>query len=249
MVSIQLAVDNPQRVVHVRRIEGRAHELMRAGDVAGSMEVSKEAVSEWRDLAAGDSRFIPDLARCLGHLGARANRTGQQGEALAAAVESVKFWRVAANSDVDRYGFDLVNALMGLAPQVAKVHYKELFTTRDEATQLLLRLLPTDRARYLQPTADACLRLANIAGMHGHSQKAKEYAEKAVELWRDLARQDLIKHGPQFVRALKRLSMEQLDPSSGWGKAPLRDARRVKLAWLAIRLRRAIGSALRTVLR
>jgi hypothetical protein len=93
----------------------RLHELTKAGNVVGALEVTREAVSQWRTLVMQDSRFTPDLARSLGHLVVRTNRAGRFGEALAAASESVKYWKLAADQDLERHGLDLSHALMRLA--------------------------------------------------------------------------------------------------------------------------------------
>jgi len=51
-----------------------------------------------------------------------------------------------------------------------------------------------------------------------------------------------MEHGPRLVLALKRLSVEQIDAQGRWGKGPLREARRIRLARLLRRFQVAIGT-------
>ena len=99
-----------------------------------------------------------------------------------------------------------------------------------------------EEAQYLLPTAQACQRLADVGGIYRHPQKALHYAELAVKLWQRLAEQELLEYGPKLIRSLKRLSIEQLTPQDGWGKAPLREARRIKWEYLKLRILNMLGS-------
>jgi hypothetical protein len=241
-IDIVPAASDPdinQQAVETRRCEARAHQLMKSGAAVDALVGIKQAVTQWRILVKQDPRFAPDLARSLSRLCMTQSKIGDEGEAIAAAAESVNYWRLAADHDLERHGFALVRALVQLGNRVARLHPSDGFGLREESMQLLLRLLQTNEARYLLPAAEACSSFAKMSVSHRHPQKAREYSERAVEFWRRLAEQDLIKHGPRLVLALKDLSVEQLD-GGGWGKAPLREARRVKFARLALRLRLAL---------
>jgi hypothetical protein len=195
---------------------------MKAGKIADAATVSKDIVSQWQELAAEDETLLPHLARALGDLSARARRSGDPVEALDASVKSVRYWRVLADNDIERYGLDLSRALMGLGPLLARNNRPDWFTVRDEAARLLLSLLEIDEDKYLLPAAEACLWMAGKAGELGDPHKTRMYCEKAVALWRQLATKDLIRHGPQLVQALTYLSMEQIDAGGSFGRAPRR---------------------------
>ena len=232
--------------MQARRLEARAHTLAKDGKVADSLLVASEAATAWRVAAREDERVIPELARYLGHYSVRLNADGQSAVAFAAAIDSVKLWRTLCDQNLDLYGFELSQALMRLAPQAARLHRHEYFTFSEEGAQLLLQLLPTDETKFLLPTARACLRLADIGGVCNEPQKALRYAEIAVQLWRRLAAQDFLQHGPSLISSLRRLSTEQLTPE-GVGKAPLKEARRIKLAYLSHRLLAIFGMRRRSV--
>ncbi len=232
--------DIRQRVAEARRLGQHAEALMKDAKVAETLAASKQLIACWRELAAEDADYLPELARSHGILSVRASRLGDAAQALESAIESVKHWRVLAEQDMGRYGVDLVNALVRLGPKVHRVHYRNSFAVREEAAELALRLLDIYGERHLLLAATLCRDLADIAGRYGYPAKGLQYAEKSVELWRRLADHDLLKYGPDFIRALKRLSTEQVSASGGWGKAPLREARRVQLARLLLRVRSAI---------
>jgi hypothetical protein len=240
LVSEQSGPPVSRQATQARRLEARACILENDAKITDSLAVANEAVTAWRAAANDDAHFIPELARCLGQFSMQLNEVGQFGGALDAAVESVRLWRTLADQNLELHGYGLFQAIMRLAPQAARLHFQEYFTLSEEGARLLYRLLPLDEARYLLPAAQACQRLADIGGMFGHPHKALCHAEMAVEFWRRLAGQDLIEHGPQLVRALKRLSIEQIDGQGRFGKTPLREARRAKRARLSLRLRLAI---------
>jgi hypothetical protein len=240
-VSEQSGPPVSDQATQARRLEAQAHILAKDEKIADSLEVANEAVTAWRAATDDDERFIPELARYLGQFSMQLIGVGQVGGALDAAVESVRFWRTLADQNLELNGFGLFQALMRLAPQAARLHFQEYFALSEEGARLLRRLLPMDEGRYLLPAAQAYQRLADIGGMYDHPHKALCYAKMAVELWRRLAEQDLIEYGPQLVRALKRLSIEQIDGQGRFGKTPLREARQVKRARLLLRLQLAIG--------
>jgi hypothetical protein len=215
----------------MRRLEACAHILAKEGKIVQALTVSKDVVSRWQAFAEKGEAVLPQLAKALGNYSVLARRAGDVDAALDAGVRSVRHWRALADKDLELYGPDLSNALMGLAPHMARSHYQNFYRLREEAARLLLRLLELDRHKYLLPTAEAYLLVAEMAGNFGHPHEAKAHAEKAATLWRQLASHDIVQHGPKFVRALRRLSLEQLD-AEGFGKVPLREARRIQVARL-----------------
>ena len=235
-----LAPNADQQAAQIRRLEVRARELEKAGDITAALKVRKEAVAAWRALVSQEPRFISELARYLSNLSVTMTRLGLHAEAYTAADDSVRFWRAAADEDLARHGFDLSQALMRFAPLAGKFYSQRAFmTARIEATDLLIRLASVDPARCELLAARTCLMIAE-GGSFDKPEKALHYAQTAVELWRQLAEKDLIEHGSQLIRALNQLSIEQIDAGGSFGKAPLSEARWVKLARLILRIKLAV---------
>jgi hypothetical protein len=226
--------------VEMRRLEASAHILAKEGKIVEALNVSKDLVSRWQALAARDEAVLPQLAKALGSYSVLARHAGDADEALDAGVKSLTHWRILADKDLARHGPDLSNALMGLAPHMARSHFQNFYRMREEAAKLRLRLLELGETKYLLPAAEACLLVAEMAGNFGHPHEAKAYAEKSVVLWRQLASDDLIQHGPKLIRSLRRLSIEQLD-TEGFGKVPLQEVRKVRLTRLIALLKAKLG--------
>jgi tetratricopeptide (TPR) repeat protein len=166
---------------------------------------AEEAVQLYRDLAADNLAYLPDLAGALNNLGIRLAELGRRGEAFEPAEEAVRLRRELA-AENPGYLPDLANALNSLGIRLAELGRRgEALGLVEEAVRLR-RELAAENPGYLPDLANALNNLGIRLAELGRRGEALELAEEAVRLGRELAVENP-GYLPNLASALNNLSL------------------------------------------
>ena len=139
-----------------------------------------------RELAAGEPRLLPDVARADEEVAGRLRLWGYRLEAVAPVEEAARLYRQLAAAH-RAYLPDLADALSNLGNRYSDVgRWHDAVALTDESVQLYRQLTGANAA--LQP--DLALALTNLGNRYsevGRWHDAVVPAEEAVELYRQLA--------------------------------------------------------------
>ena len=187
-----------------------ANRLSDVGQRQEALQVAREAVTHYRELAQDDpAAYLPGLARALNSLANFLSDVGQRQEALQVAREAVTHVRELAQDDPDTYLLGLAVSLNNLANRLSEVGQRQeaLEMAREAVTHLreLARENP-DTDTYLSSLAASLSNLANFLSDVGQRQEALEIGRESVTIRRELAQDDPDTYLPDLAVSLNNLA-------------------------------------------
>jgi hypothetical protein len=147
-----------------------------------------EALTFYRELAADDYGYRPDLALSLIGLVTHLSETGGQDAALSAVQESVSLYRGLVENDPDWYQPNLALALMILGALHSELgHLTEALSAEQEAICLYRELAADNPNRYRSILAASLNSLGFRLSELGFSSQALEVTREATRLYHEQA--------------------------------------------------------------
>ena len=151
-------------------------EVGRRQDALGPAE---EAVRLYRELAASNPAFLPDLASALGNLGASYSEVGRRQDALGPAEEAVRLYRELAASN-PAFLPDLASALGNLGVSYSEVGRRQDALGLAEEAVRRYRELAASNPAFLPDLASALGNLGNRYSEVGIPDQGDAAWEQAV---------------------------------------------------------------------
>jgi len=184
-----------------------------AGDNAGALAASREAVHIWRRLAAArPARFEPDLAGSLNNLSIRLSAAGDNAGALAASRETVLIRRRLAAANPARFEPNLARSLNNLSNRLSDAgdNAAALAAIR-EAADIYRRLAAANPARFEPDLASSLNNLSSRLSDVGDNAAARAASREAVDTNRRLAAANPARFEPNLALSLNNLSVDLSD--------------------------------------
>ncbi|MGZ6670181.1 MAG: tetratricopeptide repeat protein, partial [Solirubrobacteraceae bacterium] len=163
--------------------------LRQWGHRQDALAPTEEAVTLYRELAAQNPAFLPNLAMALNKLGNRYAEVGRRGDALAPTEEAVTLRRELAAQN-PAFQPDLAMALNNLGNRYAEVGRREDAVAPTEEAVTLYRELTAQNPAFLPNLAGALNNLGNRYSDVGRRQDALAPTDEAVTLCLELAAQN-----------------------------------------------------------
>ncbi|MGW0868825.1 tetratricopeptide repeat protein, partial [Streptomyces sp. NPDC002611] len=172
-----------------------------------AVEFAREATDIYRDLADGDTVYLPDLAGSLNNLAIRLAETGDRQAALEPAHEAVRHYTQLTHTNPAAYLPNLATALNNLANHLADTGDRQAaLEPAHEAVRHYTQLTHTNPAAYLPNLAGSLNNLAIRLAETGDRQAALEPAHEAVRIRRQLAHTNPAAYLPDLATALNNLA-------------------------------------------
>ena len=184
------------------------------GRRADAVAPAEEAVTLYRDQAAANPGYLPDLAMALNNLGIRYSEVGRRADAAAPAEEAVTLYRDQAAAN-PAYLPDLASALNNLGVRYSEVGRRADAVAPAEEAVTLYRDQAAANPAYLPNLAMALDNLGVRYSEVGRRADAVAPAEEAVTLYRDQAAANPA-YLPDLARALTNLGQYQQIAGSSW---------------------------------
>ena len=156
------------------------------GRQADALPPAEEALRLYRELAAANPAFLPELASALNNLGTRYSEAGRQADALPPAEEAVQLRRELAKTN-PAYLPNLAMALTNLGTRYSRVGRQADALPPGEEAVGLYRELAAANPAFLPDLAMALTNLGARYGEVGRWADALPPTEEAVQLRRELA--------------------------------------------------------------
>ena len=189
------------------------------GRRADAVAPAEEAVTLYRDLAAANPAYLPDLAGALTNLGNRYSEVGRRADAVAPAEEAVTLRRDLAAAN-PAYLPDLAGALGNLGNRYSDVGRPPDAVAPAEEAVTLRRDQAAANPAYLPDLAGALSNLGNRYSDVGRTADAVAPAEEAVTLRRDQAAANPA-YLPDLAMALNNLGNRYSDVGRTADAVPL----------------------------
>ena len=201
------ASDDPAAVSELARVlNNLATRLQEAGQSGEAVEIAREAVMHYRQLAhASPDAHLSDLAESLNNLANILSEAGRRDEALEMSGEAVAVRRQLAESS-SSYLPGLAMALNNMATFLSETG------RRDEALEMsgeavaIRRQLAESSSSYLPDLAMSLNNMATFLSETGRRDEALGTAHEAVAIWRQLAESSPAVYLPDLAASLNNMA-------------------------------------------
>ncbi|MGX5209272.1 tetratricopeptide repeat protein [Streptomyces violaceus] len=174
---------------------------------SSAVEFAREATDIYRDLADGDTVYLPDLAGALNNLANHLAETGDRQGALEPAHEAVRHYTQIAHTNPAAYLPNLAGSLNNLAIRLAQTGDRQgALEPAHEAVRIRRQLAHTNPAAYLPDLAMALNNLANHLAETGDRQGALAPGHEAVRHYAQLAHTNPAAYLPNLAGSLNNLA-------------------------------------------
>ncbi|GIM88696.1 tetratricopeptide repeat protein [Paractinoplanes toevensis] len=159
--------------------------LSRLGKHRQARAATAEAVTIWRELAAGNPAYRAFLGDALRSVSNRLRELGEHRQSLTAANEAVLIWQELVNDD-PAYRSELARALNSLGKCLANLGDRQRAQLASIDAVTIWRDLLTDDPAYRSELARALNDLGNHSSSLGEYLRAMAATYEAVTIWRHL---------------------------------------------------------------
>jgi hypothetical protein len=188
--------------------QSRRHD--EAGDRAGALTALEAAVVSYRELAAANDAFAPDLAGSLNKVSVQRSAAGDQAGGLTAMEEAVAAFRGLAATNPAAFTADLGMSLNNLSVQRSAAGDRAgALTAIDEAVTLYRELAATNPAAFTHNLGMSSNNLSVQSSAAGDQGGALTAIEEAVASYRELVATDPVKFTADLAMSLNNLSVQR----------------------------------------
>ena len=177
--------------------------LSQAGRPNQALPVTQAAVAAYRELAAADPRYRPDLVDSLSNLGVLFCELDRPAEAVPVTQETVAAYRELVGTNRDQYLPDLARSLDNLGALMCELRRPaEALPVSQEALEIRRGLAATSPDEYRPGLADSLDNLGAVFCELGRAAEALPVSQEALEIRRELAHANPDQYRPDLARSL-----------------------------------------------